>query len=286
MQYDPIKRTLGTWFGRWPWLRRLFYVLLDLLLLRAWHIRRELRALPHKAGGRDILDAGAGFGQYTWRLAQDDKGARITAVDLKTEQVADCNTFFACEGLAGRVHFEVADLTTFVREEAYDLVLSVDVMEHIERDEAVFGNFCRSLRSGGVLLISTPSDLGGSDAEHGKEEGEGNQEHPVGEHSTAVRGFIDEHVRDGYNALDIADKLRRGGFESVVVKYSYGPPGHLAWLLTMKLPILALGASKLCFLLLIPYYIVVYPPCFVLNLLDVLLTHRSGTGLIVRAQKP
>ena len=41
MQYDPIKRSLGRVFNTTPGLRILFYRLLDLLLLRSWHIRRE-----------------------------------------------------------------------------------------------------------------------------------------------------------------------------------------------------------------------------------------------------
>ena len=40
MQYDPIKRSLGTVFNNNPLLRKLFYRLLDLLLLRAWHIKK------------------------------------------------------------------------------------------------------------------------------------------------------------------------------------------------------------------------------------------------------
>ena len=45
MKYDPIKRSLGSVFNTTPFLRIFFYRLLDLLLLRSWHIRRELRAL-------------------------------------------------------------------------------------------------------------------------------------------------------------------------------------------------------------------------------------------------
>ena len=33
LYYDPIKKSLGEVFNRTPWLRRLFYYLLDLLLL-------------------------------------------------------------------------------------------------------------------------------------------------------------------------------------------------------------------------------------------------------------
>ena len=51
----------------------------------------------------------------------------------------------------------------------YNIILSVDVMEHIEEDVLVFQNFYKSLKNNGVLLISTPSDKGGSDVhnDHG-----------------------------------------------------------------------------------------------------------------------
>ncbi|MDR0814535.1 MAG: class I SAM-dependent methyltransferase, partial [Bacteroidales bacterium] len=181
MKYDTIKSSLGRFVETRPRFRKIFYRMLDVLLLRTWHIKKELRqlrkTLPADAAA---LDAGAGFGQYTYYMSKLGRGWRIKAVDVKSEQVAECNRFFANIGRSERVQFETADLTAFVEPDAYHLALSVDVMEHIEDDEAVFANICRSLKPGGVLLISTPSDLGGSDAD---------------EHHGS---FIDEHVRDGY----------------------------------------------------------------------------------------
>ena len=55
MQYDPVKRQLGSVFKRSPFLRRLFYRLLDLLLLRAWHVHRELRAWARGVGDKACL---------------------------------------------------------------------------------------------------------------------------------------------------------------------------------------------------------------------------------------
>ena len=56
MQYDPIKRSLGKIFNSTPLLRKLFYRLLDLLLLRSWHIRRELRQLQKEGWVMDEQD--------------------------------------------------------------------------------------------------------------------------------------------------------------------------------------------------------------------------------------
>jgi 2-polyprenyl-3-methyl-5-hydroxy-6-metoxy-1,4-benzoquinol methylase len=106
LYYDPIKRSLGNVFNRSPWLRRLFYHLLDLLLLRTWHVHRELRQW---AKGRtrepiDILDAGAGYGQYSYWLSSLSSLWRILAVDVKEEQVApkcslQCKTWCSTKSL-------------------------------------------------------------------------------------------------------------------------------------------------------------------------------------------
>ena len=268
MQYDPIKRSLGNVFNKSPFLRKTFYRLLDLLLLRSWHIHKELRAWKAEFGNKpEILDAGAGFGQYSYWMIRQFKNCNILAVDVKEEQVEDCNRFFSSIG-ASNVKFEVADLTKYVKENSYDLVLSVDVMEHILEDVLVFKNFCASMKKGGMLLISTPSDQGGSDV-----------------HGEGDSSFIEEHVRDGYNMKEIEDKILSAGFSKVKAAYSYGAPGKISWRLSMKYPILMLGASKLFFIILPFYYVIIYPIAFVLNYFDTYGTHKTGTGLIVRAWK-
>ncbi|HPS63824.1 MAG TPA: class I SAM-dependent methyltransferase [Bacteroidales bacterium] len=274
MQYDPIKRTLGKLFNETPWLRILFYKLLDLLLLRAWHVRREIRRWAGSAGApvrqqrRFILDAGSGFGQYTWFLSSLSGTWFIDAVDVKEEQIADCNRFFA-KADRNNVLFEKADLTAFSKPDRFDFILSVDVMEHIADDEAVFRNFYDSLTQGGMVLISTPSDQGGSDVHDHEEEG----------------SFIDEHVRDGYNITEIQEKLKRAGFRMTEAYYTYGTPGKVAWRLSMKYPILMLNASRLFFILLPVYYLLAYPIAWILNWFDVWLSHPTGTGLVVKGWK-
>ena len=272
MQYDPVKRRLGVVFNRTPFLRKCFYGLLDLLLLRAWHIQRELRKWldVRQREGKSIVaiyDAGAGFGQYSYWLSGLLPKASILALDVKEEQVADCNTFFQKIGRP-QVKFEVGDVTKFQRAESFDLVVCVDVMEHILEDEAALRCYSTSLRNGGMLIISTPSDQGGSDVHDGDE-----------------GSFIEEHVRDGYNLEDLKAKCLRNGFSKVEIHYSYGAPGKISWKLSMKWPLLMLQASKLFFIVLPFYYLIAYPIAFVLNMTDVRMAHPTGTGLIARAWK-
>lgn len=275
MQYDPIKRSLGKVFNSTPFLRRVFYKLLDLLLLRSWHIRKEIKHWSKKVGSDlNVLDAGSGFGQYVFFLSGLNKKWNITGVDVKDEQIADCNQFFTRINRNDKVNFKFADLTKFEDKDSYDLVVSVDVMEHIEDDEGVFKNLYQSMTLGGMLLISTPSDQGGSDAHH----------HDA-EHNDGVTGFIDEHVRDGYNMQEIIQKLKKAGFKNIDARYSYGIPGKISWKLSMKYPIVMLNATKAFFILLPFYYLITFPFCLVLNAFDVISKHKSGTGLIVKAFK-
>ena len=187
---------------------------------------------------------------------------------MKVEQIADCTGFFSRIG-RNNVRFGLADLTIYNRPDTFDLILSVDVMEHIEDDEQVFRNFHRSLTGEGMLLISTPSDQGGSDV-HDHEEG---------------TSFIDEHVRDGYNIDEIQEKLRKAGFTKTTARYTYGKPGQIGWRLSMKYPILMLNESRLFFILLPFYYIVTFPVALIFNWMDLTMSHKTGTGLIVKAYK-
>ena len=59
MNYDPIKFSLGTFFNKSPFLRKVFYILLDILLLRAWHIKKAINAWKKgKEDSRFIIDEG------------------------------------------------------------------------------------------------------------------------------------------------------------------------------------------------------------------------------------
>jgi SAM-dependent methyltransferase len=268
MQYDRVKNQLGNIFNKTPFLKILFYRLLDLLLLRTWHIRHELKKFLHKKINPSVLDAGSGFGQYSWFLSGYKPDAHILGVDVKEDLVQEANSLFQQKGKNQKVKFKVADLTKFIEPGEFDLILSVDVMEHILEDSQVFSNFYTSLKKGGMVLISTPSDQGGSDVHEDDED-----------------SFIEEHVRDGYNIEVIDEKLRAAGFNRVESRYSYGKPGRLSWKLSMKYPMLILGKSKYMLLLLVPYYLIVFPFCLLLNYLDLKINHDSGTGLIVKAWK-
>ncbi|MEX0968481.1 MAG: class I SAM-dependent methyltransferase [Bacteroidia bacterium] len=268
MEYDPIKDKLGSFFRKSPALQVLFFKLLDLLLLRAWHIHKEIRDWAATRSGRQhLLDAGTGFGQYSYWILNNYSSWSVEGVDVNPTQIGSSNTLFRKLGFEN-AHFKVADLTRYKNPETYDLAVCVDVMEHILEDVAVFRNVYASLKPGGMMLISTPSDQGGSGVQTDSDE-----------------SFIGEHVRDGYNVNELKEKLETGGFERVEVRYQYGTPGQISWKLSMKYPMQMLNTSFLFIVILPFWYLLFFPFCLLLNYRDTYSTHRTGTGLIAKAYK-
>lgn len=267
MKYDPIKKVFGDIVSRRPFLRKLFYNLLDLMFLRSWHVRNEIRSVFKSGDNPDILDAGMGFGQYDYFLLNYFKDCKLLGLDVKEEQVEDCNFFFRHYGFRN-AKFEVADLTKINYQENFDFILSVDVMEHIEDDQTVFNNFYKALKIGGKLLVNSPSNLGGSDA-----------------HSEEDESFIEEHARNGYSKEEITDKLIKSGFSKIQTKYTYGKFGNLSWKIGIKIPILISGFSKILILILPFYYLFTFIPFVLLMWLDTKSQNKKGTGIMVLAEK-
>ncbi|PIQ60502.1 MAG: methyltransferase type 11 [Bacteroidetes bacterium CG12_big_fil_rev_8_21_14_0_65_60_17] len=277
MQYDPIKDRFGRLVAGRTWATRLFFFFLQMVFLRSWYVRRELRRAVQRAGSRlrdgerciDVLDAGTGFGQFSWWMAQRFERLCITAVDVKEDYLQEARRRFAHARLDKRVTFKVDDLVALQADGPFDLILSVDVMEHIEEDERVFSHFFRVLRPEGQVIINTPSDQGGSDV-----------------HTSDGESFISEHVRDGYARADLRAKLERAGFHVDRIDYTYGMAGSLAWKLAVKVPMRMLGAWFGWVVLLPLWYAAALPVVLVLHAVDVKLTNKTGTGLIAVAHRP
>ncbi|HOU96342.1 MAG TPA: class I SAM-dependent methyltransferase [Bacteroidales bacterium] len=269
MQFEPLKEQAGRYLRKSGILRKIFYSGLNLLFLRSWHLHKALRSL-RKTLPKDasVLDAGSGLGQHSWYMAKKNKGWKIKGIDIIKQQADDCNMFFGSEGMVGRVHFETGDLAALNEREAFNLIISVDVMEHIENDRQVFRNFWSALKPDGIVLITTPSNIDNS-----------------GKTGTNAASFVSEHVRSGYGIDEIAEKLNEAGFSKLGIKYTYGWPGHISWLLSIKYPAVMIEKSKFFFIILPFYYIPVLPIALILNIFDTCIDHKTGTGLLITAYK-
>jgi len=269
MYYDPIKNIFANTIRKFPFLRILFYKVLDLMFLRSWYVRRELKKLRRKFGSStlEIYDAGSGFGQYTYFMSKKMNPSKIFSVDVKEDWIADCRKFFSKKKISN-VSFAVEDLTRINHQEKFDLIVCIDVMEHIAEDQKVFSNFYNALKRGGYILINSPSIYGGSDVHQDDEE-----------------SFIGEHARDGYSKEDLEAKLQVLGFSTYKCRYTYGFWGDKAWRLGIKYPMLLLNISKLFLIILPLYYLLTFPFTLIMMNMDFVTKNRIGSGINFVAKK-
>lgn len=269
MYYDPVKDIFASVIRRSPLLRVLFYKLLNIFFLRAWYVKRELKKIRKIYGSKEIeiYDAGTGYGQYTYFMSAHLRPNNIYAIDVKEEWIRDNKEFFKRKKI-GTVSFGIEDLTRINHKNKFDLIVCVDVMEHIEDDITVFKNFYSALKAGGYVLINTPSVYGGSDV-----------------HEDDAESFIGEHARVGYSDTELKEKLSSVGFKEFYFKYSYGFWGDKAWRLIIKFPMLLLNISKLFFLVLPVYFLITFPFALIMMLLDYKMNNKVGTGITFAAKK-
>lgn len=259
MLYDIIKDKFAGLIDKFPLFRKLFYTLLNMLLLRQRYVKREIKKYFPKNKPIHFYDAGAGFGQYSYFILKNWKRAKVHAVDLKNDYVVSFSQYVKHIKYKN-FSAQQADLISYIPDDRFDLIIAIDILEHIEDDVQVLKNFRQVLDKGGKLIISSPSSFDES------------------------AKFTEEHVRSGYSKEEIISKLESAGFKIVSFEYSYGKWGHLAWLLSMKYPMSILGKSKLFLLLLPIYYLLFYPLSALLMLLDVNMKNKTGTGVVVVAE--
>lgn len=264
VEYDAVKNRLERLLGDSVPARKLFFGVMDRLFLRARYIRREINRL-RKSGFKpaSVLDAGSGFGQYSYRLARAFPGAQIAGLDLKKDLVESGNRFAQRMRLEN-VTFEAGDLLAMDYDNRFDLALSVDVLEHIEDDRRVIGNIGRVLKQNGLFIFTTPY-YDGKDPD------------------SAV--FVDEHVRPGYSREETEEKLSEAGFRLETFTITYGPWGGAAWTLLQKWPMTWLSGRLWLLPLVFIYYLITYPVSWLFMHIDMRIKNTRGGGILAIAVK-
>ena len=118
---------------------------------RPWYVYGSelIRANLNGSRRKSALDVGCGVGEFMEILEQD--GFEVTGVDGNADQIETVKN----NGLEGRV-VDLEKQLPFERE-SFDLVTSLEVIEHIACAESLLKEINRVLKSGGHLLITTPN---------------------------------------------------------------------------------------------------------------------------------
>lgn len=102
-------------------------------------------------GASRILDLGCGAGLITIPLAH--KGHDIKGVDISENSLAVARKRMSREMKVSFAHGDVTQLNE--EPETYDAVLMMDLLEHLENQQAAVFEASRVLRPGGILLFHT-----------------------------------------------------------------------------------------------------------------------------------
>lgn len=204
-----------------------------------------------------ILDAGSGIGVYSFWLSKKFQHATIDGWEIDKTKLQFSNKF-AKELNTKNVNFLYGDITKPIlnNKNVYDLIVNVDVLEHIDNFESVLKNFHKLLSKGGYLFIHTPQINQKrifNSLEHWHHEG---------------------HVHEGFLPTDLKNTLKKIGFTDINVRETFGFFGKLSWELNHL--ILPKGFMLLGIL---------YPFLYFISKLDIHMKNKKGLGTAILARK-
>jgi SAM-dependent methyltransferase len=205
-----------------------------------------------------ILDAGCGHAYATFWLARHYPAYQFTALEVDEALVQDGEQIADKLGLSN-VQFIQDNALNINQNAAYDLVFSIDVLEHIVNDIETLKIFRHALKPGGQLLLHLP------------------RRHE--EHRRFLAVFKNhttpDHVRDEYTPDEIQGKLAQAGFTVDYLRYGFSMWGEIAF----ELNYLFWGSR-----LLRNFFALVFHPISVgLGYIDTRQDYDDGNSLLVLA---
>ena len=222
---------------------------------------RLRRVLPATQGSyRTILDAGCGAGVFSYELAKRHPEASVLGIDSDSDLIARANEIAGRAGLTNCSFLE-GDVTRLGFDEAFDLALSIDNLEHVGDDVEAMRTLLHALRPGGRLVVHVP--------------GYERRWILVGRR---VNFDVPGHVRPGYRVEDLVAKLQDAGFEVSTHSYTYG----LLETFTNNISYLVTRADQRNRLA----YAAVFPGLLALSYLGQYSQPRWGAGVLAVARRP
>ncbi|MBN1428880.1 MAG: class I SAM-dependent methyltransferase [Anaerolineae bacterium] len=117
-----------------------------------WRAGQDRRLAMIRKWGRthnaSILVDGCGMGQYVVHLLEDSP--RVVAFDIEYQRAAKAHQ------QASMVHVAAAEALSYSAN-AFDLILSHEVLEHVRDDQAALAEMVRVLKPGGRAVIFCPN---------------------------------------------------------------------------------------------------------------------------------
>jgi trans-aconitate methyltransferase len=104
----------------------------------------------------NILEVGCSDGLFTFWARQMWPQANIDAIDIDRDNIDQCARLVQ-ECKISNVRFRLQNALDLDEHNKYDLVLALDVLEHIIDDSVVVSKIFAALRPGGTLIVHVPN---------------------------------------------------------------------------------------------------------------------------------
>jgi len=184
------------------------------------HIKAQaLSPLLPIGANLQVLDAGCGHGLFSFWLAQQMPGSAIVGMDISEDEIDYARQMVLTSQLHN-LSFHRTDLRDLSQyRENFDLILCLDVLEHIVEDEKVLMSLNEALKSDGQLIIHVPRRHQDQHRFFG----------------SWVHWADHGHVRDEYTQDEIRARLINANFKIIQFKTTFRPAQSPFWEISSKL---------------------------------------------------
>ncbi len=181
------------------------------------HARIRNTRLIHTLAGIDlsgmrVLDVGCGHGYTLFWLAEHFPQMQLEGIDTDAPHIAGCQLASQVLGFSN-LHFRLGNPYDLPTTATYDLLIAIDVLEHLPDDAAGLAAMVTALKPGGYLAVHVPL------------------RHQI--QNRIIGAFrshtVSDHARDEYLPEEIVERVTQAGLEIQEFTYGFGYWGELSF---------------------------------------------------------
>ena len=166
--------------------------------------RNVFSLIPKDRQYQHILDAGSGPGVFSFELGRRFPEAKVMGVDIQKDAI-EASMHIADKNKVDNVRFHQGYVERLKEKDFFDLIICVDILEHIVDDMDALRGLYAAAAQGGVLILHVPALY---------------RRYPVWKKTENFD--VETHVRNGYTQKEIQDKVKQTGFLICESGFTYG----------------------------------------------------------------
>lgn len=206
---------------------------------------------------KNIFDAGCGKGKFSEKLARIFPEAKVYGQDIKRQPEWD-------NYKSKNMKLSEGDLSEMADREVYDLIASIDVLEHIKNNKEILKNFFTALKKDGYLYLAMPCSKNEKNI------------FPKKYFKKFAEWDAIEHIGEQYDLNELEEILKGFGFNILFSRYTFTFFGRLGWELEFIIREASWGGRLN--IILMPFY-------KMLGRFDIFLPIGKGNVLVIADKK-